>query len=75
MSKLILAFFRDVACVHLNILPEWLTNASLSVYLQIRALESRLHHQYLLLTIVLVVFWLLLLVLVYLPSCRSIVTA
>ena len=67
MSKLVLAFFRDDTCVYLNILAEWLTNATLSVWLQVRALESWRHHQHLLLTIILVVVWLLLLLLVQLP--------
>ena len=67
MSKLVLAFFRDDTCVHMNVLTEWLTKGSLSVWLQVRALESRRHHHHLLLTTVLVVVWLLLLLLVHLP--------
>ena len=69
MSKLVLAFFRYDTCVHMNVLTEWLTNASLSVLLQVRALESRRHNHHLLLIIVLVVVWMLLLVLVHLPCC------
>ena len=64
MSKLVLAFFRDDTCVHMNVLTEWLTKGSLSVWLQVGALESRRHHHHLLLTIVV---WLLLLLLVHLP--------
>ena len=67
MSKLVLAFFRDDTCVHMNVLTEWQTKGSLSVCLQVGALKSRRHHQHLLLTTVLVVVWLLLLLLVHLP--------
>lgn len=68
MSKLVLVSIRDDTCVNLNVLTEWLTNTSLRVWLQVRALESRCHHQHLLLSIVLLAVWLLLLV--HLPSCK-----